>query len=228
METRRMPHDKSMRRALIALVLLLGCRAPAPAPPAQERVPAPVMSAEGADWLERADRDTEERPDLVLAAMQLKDGDVVADVGAASGYFTRRLARAVAPRGKVYANDIQPEMLDKLKERAELEGLPNIVTVLGTETDPKLPANTLDWILLVDVYHEFQQPAPMLAALRAALKPDGRVALVEYREDATHIREEHRMSIEQVVREWTAGGFRLVRIDESLPVQRLFIFEKRR
>jgi predicted methyltransferase len=222
-----MPHDKSMPRAVIALLLLLGCRAPAPAPPAQERTPAPVMSAEGADWLERADRDTEERPDLVLAAMQLQDGDVVADVGAGSGYFTRRLARAVAPRGKVYANDIQPEMLDKLKERAELEGLTNVVTILGSETDPKLPANAFDWLLLVDVYHEFQQPQPMLARLRAALKPGGRVALVEYRENATHIREEHRMSIDEVTREWSAGGFRLVRIDESLPVQRLFIFARR-
>jgi ubiquinone/menaquinone biosynthesis C-methylase UbiE len=220
-----------MRRLLIAALLVLACHAPAPAPvvttTTTTRTPAPVMSAEGAPWLERAERDVEERPDLVLAAMQLKDGDVVADVGAGSGYFTRRLARAVAPRGIVYANDIQPEMLAMLQERTELEGLKNIVTVLGTETDPKLPANTFDWILLVDVYHEFQQPQPMLAAMRAALKPGGRVALVEYRENATHIREEHRMSVEEVTREWTAGGFTLLRIDESLPVQRLFLFQRR-
>jgi ubiquinone/menaquinone biosynthesis C-methylase UbiE len=143
------------------------------------------MSSHGADWLERPEREAEERPQLVLDAMQLREGDVVAEIGAGTGYFARRIARAVGPRGIVYANDIQPEMLDLMRTYAAREQLTNIRPVLGTETDPKLPANTLDWILLADVYHEFQQPRPMLARMREALKPTGRVMLVEYRGDGT-------------------------------------------
>ena len=105
--------------------------------------------------------------------MGLRDGDVVADLGAGTGYFTRRLAKAVAPSGRVYAVDIQPEMIDLLKRNVEKAGLTNVVPVLGTGDDPKLPTGALDWILLVDVYHELQQPKAMLARMREALKPDG-------------------------------------------------------
>lgn len=193
-----------------------------------DRVPANVISPAGAAWLERSTREEEERPEIVIRTMKLKDGDMVADLGAGTGFYSRRLARAVAPRGLVYATDIQPEMLEILKRKAAEEMISNIVPVAGTETDPKLPERALDWILLVDVYHEFQQPEPMLQAIRRALKPGGRIALVEYRETTTRIRPEHRMSREQVLAEWLPAGFRLVEIVEEMPLQRLYVFEPAR
>jgi ubiquinone/menaquinone biosynthesis C-methylase UbiE len=200
-------------------IALLACSTKA------ERVPANVISPDGAAWLERSTREEEEKPEIVLRTMKLKDGDVVADVGAGSGFYTRRLARAVAPNGIVYANDVQPEMLEILRRKADEEKITNIVPVEGTTTDPKLPAGALDWILLVDVYHEFQQPKPMLEAMKRALKSGGRVALVEYRETTLHIRPEHRMTKEQVLSEWVPAGFRLVEVVEEMPLQRLYVFK---
>src|SRR5262249_45521576 len=158
---------------------------------------------------EREGRAESEKPDEVIAAMKLRAGDVVAEIGCGTGFFSRRLAKAVGARGKVYAEDIQTGMLDLLKQYAAKDGDTNIVTVLGTTTDPKLPKGAMDWILLVDVYHEFQEPKPMLAKIREALKPDGRVALVEYRAEdhtADHISPPHRMSVEQILREWQPAG----------------------
>ncbi|HEX5720636.1 MAG TPA: class I SAM-dependent methyltransferase [Thermoanaerobaculia bacterium] len=228
----------TMRRfSWVLLLLSLSC---SPTPAVQQgakteappRQPAQPLSYEGgADWLEREGREKVERPEIVLKAMKLKDGDVVADLGAGTGFYTRRLARAVAPSGKVWANDIQPEMLGRLQELTAKEGIGNIVTVVGTETDPKLPKGTFDWILLVDVYHEFQQPQPMLAKIREALKPDGRVALVEYRaegDSAAHIHELHKMSVEQVLAEWVPAGFVHVETIEELPTQHLFVFAAKR
>jgi ubiquinone/menaquinone biosynthesis C-methylase UbiE len=224
----------------LVLFLSLACSPSPPAssgqpaaapPPAPPREPANVMSWKGADWLEREDRAEKEKPEVVIRAMHLKDGDQVADIGAGTGFFSRRLARAVAPTGKVYANDIQPEMLERLKEAARQEGLANIVPVLGTATDPGLPKGRMDWVLLVDVYHEFQDPQTMLAKIRESLKPDGRVALVEYRAEgdtASHISREHRMSVEQVLAEWLPAGFELESRIEDLPSQHLFVFTKRR
>lgn len=214
------------------MVVILCCAAPSPRrddAPQPERTPAAVMSPAGADWLERPEREAEERPDIVLAEMKLKDGDVVGDIGAGSGYFSRRIARLVAPRGRVYANDIQPEMLEILRDNLKRDGITNVVPILGEGNDPKLPRASLDWILLVDVYHEFQEPETMLARMAEALKPDGRVALVEYRAEGTsamHIRREHRMTKDQVLREWTAAGYKLERISEALPSQRMFIFTR--
>ena len=213
------------------LLVLVGVAALAPAQTraSDERRPAPVMDATGADWLERPGRDEEQRPDEILRTMKLRNGDMVADLGAGTGYFTRRLARAVAPSGRVYAVDIQPEMLSLLKDNMEKAGVRNVVTVLADVDDPKLPPGSLDWILLVDVYHELQQPKATLAKMREALKPDGKVALVEYRLEgltALHVREEHRMSTKQVLAEWEPAGFRLVKLHEFLPVQHFFVFEK--
>ncbi len=224
---------------VLALFLSLAC---SPAPPAarqkpalpdvQPRKPANVLSWRGgADWLEREGRAELEKPEIVIQAMNLRDGQVVADIGAGTGFYSRRLARAVAPTGKVYAEDIQPEMLERLKESAAGEGITNIVPVLGTETDPNLPQREMDWVLLVDVYHEFQDPQPMLAKIRQSLKPNGRVALVEYRaegDSAAHISAEHRMSVEQVLAEWTPAGFTLEKTIEDLPTQHLFLFTTRR
>jgi predicted methyltransferase len=214
------------RATLVALVFAF---TPALAGPDQPRRPAPVMGFSGAAWLERQDRDREQRPAEVIRTMGLRDGDVVADLGAGTGYFTRPMAEAVAPGGKVYAVDIQPEMIALLKRGVEKAGLTNVVPVLGATDDPRLPRGALDWILLVDVYHEFQQPKAMLARMREALKPTGKVALVEYRLEglsAVHIRKEHRMSPRQVLAEWEPAGFRLVKRHEFLPTQHFFVFEK--
>jgi protein-L-isoaspartate O-methyltransferase len=184
------------------------------------------MSFRGADWLERPQRVQEERPAEVLNVMGLRPGDVVADIGAGSGYFTRRIAPLVAPTGTVYAVDVQQEMLDILMENVEETGITGVVPVLGTDIDPGLPAGEVDWILLVDVYHELSQPGPMLVKMREALSPTGKVALVEYRvEDgsAQHIRAEHRMSVLQVLLEWEAAGFELAELHEFLPSQHLFV-----
>lgn len=195
-----------------------------------ERTPAAVMTFHGADWLERPTREEEERPDDVIREMGLKEGDVAVDMGCGTGYFARRMAKAVGATGKVYGVDIQPEMLDYLREFCKKEGLTNVEPVLGGEVDPKLPPNSIDWMILVDVYHEFQQPAPMLAKMREALKPGGRIALIEYRmlgDTAKHIKTEHRMSVKQVLAEWNPAGFELVDLIEFLPAQHFFIFQKR-
>ncbi len=201
------------------------------APPAPQAVakrePANVMGYQKADWLEREGRAELEKPEMVIQAMEIRDGMTVAEIGAGTGFFSRRLAKAVGSSGKVYAEDIQPEMLDLLKQNVAKEGIANLISVLGTETDPKLPAQGVDRILLVDVYHEFQKPEPMLAAIRDSLAPGGTVTLVEYRlegETAAHINIKHRMSVDQVLSEWTGGGFLLLNRIETLPSQHLFLF----
>ena len=195
---------------------------------ARHRVPAEFMSYLGADWLERPERVEQEQPERVLDTMGLRSGDVVADVGCGSGYYARRMARRVQPGGRVYCEDIQPEMLDIMRQRAADEGVTGIEAVLGTPTDPKLPAGTVDWIIITDVYHEMSDPEPMLAGIRRALSPRGRVALLEYRvEDGTgdQIKADHTMSARQVLMEWQAAGFELVALHDFLPSQHLFFFQ---
>jgi predicted methyltransferase len=189
---------------------------------------APVMGAAGADWLDRNERDTEEKPEIGLDSLGLKPGMVVADVGAGSGYMTLRMAPRVGPTGKVYAEDVQPEMLRLLKQNQATAGLKNIETVLGTETDPKLPEGKLDLILLVDVYHEFSQPQKMLRKMREALKPDGRLVLFEYRKEdpSIPIKPEHKMSIQEAKTEVEAEGFRLSNVIETLPRQHILVFTR--
>jgi SAM-dependent methyltransferase len=193
----------------------------------RHRVPAEFMSFRGAQWLERSERIIEEQPEEVLAAMALEPGDVVADVGCGSGYYARRIARRVQPGGQVYCVDIQPEMLEIMQGLAEEENVTGIEPVLSTPTDPKLPAAALDWIIIADVYHEMSDPDPMLASMREALAPGGRIALLEYRvEDGTgdQIKADHTMSVRQVLQEWQAAGFELVRLHDFLPGQHLFFF----
>lgn len=214
----------------------IACGAPLPAGDQADsatpaRKPANVMSHQGAAWLEREGRDKEERPEVVLEAMELQEGMTVAEIGTGTGYFARRIAKVVGPAGKVLAVDIQPEMLELLEKYAAEEGVKNIVPILGTETDPKLPKAGVDRILMVDVYHEFQKPEEMLARIRESLAPGGRVVLVEYRaedETASHIHTDHRMSVEQVLAEWNPAGFELINRIETLPSQHLFLFTNRR
>lgn len=186
------------------------------------------MGVAGAAWLDRPERIREEQPDRALDLIDIKAGSTVADIGAGSGYFTERLARRVGPAGRVYANDIQPGMLDLIEARMAREKLTNIVPVLGAVDDPKLPVGVLDLALMVDVYHEFSAPEAMLRGLAAALKSGGRLVLLEYRaEDSkVNILADHKMTKTQVQREVEAAGFRLERIDDRLPIQHLFIFRK--
>lgn len=190
---------------------------------------AQTMSYLGADWLDRAERVREEEPDIALDALKLTPGSVVADVGAGSGYMTIRMARLVGPTGKVYANDIQPQMLDILRRRLERERITNIEPVLGTFTDPRLPANALDLILMVDVYHEFGEPQEMLRRMREALKPTGRLVLFEYRKEdpSIPIRPDHKMSVAEAKMEVEAEGFTLTTVDQRLPRQHILIFTKK-
>jgi SAM-dependent methyltransferase len=189
---------------------------------------AGVMGFQGAPWLERPEREMEEEPDKALDAIALVKGSTVADVGAGSGYITARMAARIGPEGKVYAVDIQPEMLTLLAERIKRDRIANIVPVLGAVDDPKLPAAAIDLILMVDVYHEFSEPQKMLRRMREALKPDGRLVLLEYRkEDPTvPIRLEHKMTVSEAKMELEAEGFRLARVDEALPRQHILIFTK--
>jgi SAM-dependent methyltransferase len=189
---------------------------------------ASIMGVGGADWLERSEREIEELPETALDKIGIRKGMTVADVGAGVGYFTVRLARRVGPSGKVYAVDVQPEMLSILKQRAAKADLHNIVPVLGSESDPKLPPASLDLILLVDVYHEFSQPQKMLQRMSEALKNDGRLILLEYRKEDPHIpiRTEHKMSIAEVKSELEAEGLRVEKVLNDLPRQHIFIVRK--
>jgi len=190
---------------------------------------AAVMGYQGADWLDRAERVTEEEPDLALDALRIAPRSVVADVGAGSGYMTVKMAKRVGAGGKVYANDIQPEMLERLRQRLMREKITNVETVLGTAGDPKLPPSALDLILMVDVYHEFSEPQAMLRRMRDALKPDGRLVLLEYRKEdpAIPIRTEHKMSVAEAKLEVEAEGYTLSKVDEVLRRQHILIFAKR-
>ena len=184
--------------AALSVVSLAGEQAIGPSVhPISGRRYAAVMGYQGADWLERTERDMEEEPDRALDALPLQQGGIVADVGAGSGFMTERLARRVGPTGRVYAEDIQPQMLDRLRKRLANRRLDNVIPLLGLVDDPKLPASTIDLELLVDVYHEFSEPQKMLRRLRDALKPGGRLVLLEYRKEdpAIPIRFEHKMSI---------------------------------
>lgn len=189
---------------------------------------AQVMGPGGLEWLERSERDTEEHPSEVLSALQIHRGDVVADLGAGSGYFTFRMAPLVGEGGKVFAVDVQDEMLRTLKERATAMKARNVEVVKGSELDPHLPLGAVDLVLMVDVYHEMAYPYEVMRKIRESLKPEGRVAFVEYRkEDATvPIKEVHKMSGQQLDKEMNAAGLRRVKTVETLPLQHILIFEK--
>jgi protein-L-isoaspartate O-methyltransferase len=196
--------------------------------PVSGRRYAGVMSYEGAAWLEREERDIEEAPDKALDAIGIEKGSTVADVGAGSGYMTVRMASRVGPTGRVYATDIQPQMLNMLRARLEKERINNVTLVQGAVDDPRLPASTIDMILMVDVYHEFSEPQKMLRGMREALKSGGRMILLEYKKEEPWIpiRPEHKMSVGEAKLEVEAEGFKLTKVGTELPRQHILVFTK--
>jgi precorrin-6B methylase 2 len=188
---------------------------------------AQVMGHEGAYWLERPSRELEERPQAALEALDLHPDDVVADIGAGTGYFSFRIAAKV-PEGKVLAVDLQPEMLALIEQKQAEAGVTNIHPIQGDPDQPNLPPNTIDLALLVDAYHEFDHPREMMQGIVNALKPGGRVVLAEYRAEnpLILIKRLHKMSQRQVQKEMAAVGLRWIKTDDRLPQQHLLFFEK--
>lgn len=186
-----------------------------------------VMGHRGAGWLERSEREREERPAILIRAMRLQPGHIVADIGAGSGYFTFRISPVVAD-GRVLAVDIQPEMLRLIRKRAEKLEVKNVEGVLGTIQDPHLPPGTVDAVLMVDAYHEFSHPHEMMQGIMRGLKPGGRVFLVEYRgeDPEVPIKPLHKMTEAQARREMEAVGLEWVETLDALPRQHILVFRK--
>jgi protein-L-isoaspartate O-methyltransferase len=189
---------------------------------------AQVMGHLGAGWLERPEREREEQPRKLMEALKLKPGDVVADIGAGSGYFTFPLAQKVGAKGKVLAVDIQPEMLDIIRKRMKVTKIKHVEPIQGEEKDPKLPEGAVDLILMVDVYHEFSYPFEMTEEMVKALKPGGRMVFVEYRmeDPRVPIKLVHKMTEKQVIKEMKPHGLRWVETVGTLPRQHIIVFEK--
>ena len=233
-----------MRSLLAALLLfsggLAGAAQPAPYETRADHDPdgigkfylgreiAHVMGPGGVPWLERPERESEERPQLLIDALQIKPGQTIADLGAGSGYYSFRIAPLVGERGQVLAIDVEPRMLRIIGERARRAGIANVTTVLSTPSDPNLEPDSVDLLFMVDVYHELEFPLEMMTKVREALKPGGRVALIEYRAEdpAVMIKPVHKMSERQIIRELTAAGFRHQKTLRTLPLQHLVLFEK--
>jgi ubiquinone/menaquinone biosynthesis C-methylase UbiE len=190
------------------------------------RTIAQTMHFTGASWLVRHKRDREEAATLMRDKLGLKPGMVVCDLGCGNGYHTFPMAQSVAPEGRVYGVEIQEPYLQMLEEKAGKLGVRNFVPVLGEVHDPKLPEGLFDVILLVDVYHEFSHPEPMLKALHKALKPDGQLVLVEFRaeDESVPIKPEHKMSKAQILKELTANGYQLTKEFDELPWQHMMWF----
>lgn len=189
---------------------------------------AQVMGPGGISWLDRPKRDEEQRPDVVIAAMGIRAGQTVVDLGAGSGYFTFRIAAKVGSKGKVLAVDVQDEMLETIRQRAAAQKVTNVVVVKGSEKDPHLPTNAVDVVLMVDVYHELAYPFEVMTKVRQALKPDGRLVCVEYRKEdpKVEIKDVHKMTVAQLEKEMKVAGFVPVQAIETLPQQHIVIFQK--
>lgn len=194
--------------------------------PVTGRLIAPTMSVEGADWLERPEREREERPEKAITSLHLAPGMNVGEIGAGTGYYGLRIAKRIAPGGTYYANDIQPGMLARLQANAAAQKVTNVKSVLGTQTETRLPAGTLDYVLMVDVYHELADPQLVLRNIAKALKPSGELVLLEFRKEDPNvpIRPEHKMSVKEVVAELGAEHYSLDHAVETLPWQHILFF----
>jgi precorrin-6B methylase 2 len=213
----------SVATSLIATVAVAGAQTH----PVSGRALAPTMGVEGAAWLDRPEREAEEAPSKAIAALGIAPGSVVADVGAGSGYYTVRLSQVVGTGGRVVATDLQPGMLDLIRGKVERQGLTNVTLVQGRPDDPNLPPSTFDLILMVDVYHELASPQIFVRKLREALRPAGRLVLIEFRleDPRVPIREVHKMSVSQVRQELGADGFRIEQVIDVLPWQHIIVLK---
>ena len=214
--------------AILGIALAVAAVAEQERHPVSGRIVAPTMGVQGAAWLDRPERESEEQPTRAVDALRLKSGMVVADVGAGSGYYTVRLARAVGRMGQVYATDLQPGMLELIQAKLTREKLDNVTLIQGIATDPRLPDAMFDMVLMVDVYHELARPQEVLRQLRTALKPDGRLVLIEFRKESewVPIREEHKMSVKEARMELEAEGYRFDRVIDVLPWQHILVFRR--
>jgi precorrin-6B methylase 2 len=191
---------------------------------------AHVMGHQAAGWLERPEREQEERTDLLLDALDLKPGENVADIGCGTGYFAERMARKIGPDGVVYGVDIQQEMLDLMQRKMRLKQIKNVKSVLGTEADPKLAPESCDLMIMIDVYHEFEFPYEMIRKMIAGLKKGGRIVFVEYRAEDPNvpIKAVHKMSEAQVKKEMAIHPeMEFVQTRRELPQQHIIIFKKK-
>jgi ubiquinone/menaquinone biosynthesis C-methylase UbiE len=240
------PSRHPMRLPLFLTLATLAFAAPLPAedPPRYEtredhdpngigkfylsREIARVMGHQAADWLERPEREEEERTDQMVEALRFREGEVVADIGCGSGYVARKIAKKVGESGVVYGVDIQQEMLDLLAKRMAMFRINNVKPVMGTTTDPKLPPASCDTMIMVDVYHEFDQPFEMIQSMVAALKPGGRIVFVEYRgeDPSVPIKLVHKMTEAQVKKEMTAQSLQFAETISILPRQHIIVFRK--
>jgi len=229
----------TMRRLVPAAMLAVGVLAAATAVcvaqsspgrhPLSGREYAWPMGVSGAPWLDRAEREAEEAPTRALEIIKVAPGSTVADIGAGSGYFTERLSRLVGADGRVYATDIQPAMLDLIRARMAEQRIGNVTVVLGQPADPRLPPAAIDMALMVDVYHELHEPQAVLRHIRDALKPSGRLVLVEYKgeDPSIPILPAHKMTVAQAKLEVEAEGFALATADSSLPRQHVLVFTRK-
>ena len=186
-----------------------------------------VMNFMGMSWLERSTRPQEEYTELAIKNLPIDKKSVVADIGAGSGYYTFRIAKKV-PEGKVYAVEIQDPAIKYLKERSEELGFDNVITIKGTEQSPMLPGNSIDLAIMVDVYHELLYPQEVLQSIKKSLKPGGKLLLIEYRgeDPEVAIKRLHKMTVDQVTKELSANGFKLVQNGQFMRIQHFLVFEK--
>ena len=223
--------SKCIRVSCTFAVMCIVLPATAQETPSGKRIPATILKPEDAGILLSEWRVALEAPDKVLNFMGLQDGDLVADIGCGNGLYSLQVAERIKPHGSVFAVDVQQGMLDLMLARRDEAGIKNIYPILGTFEDPLLPPGKMDWVLLVDAYHEFSDPVAMLATIKKCLAPGGRVALLEYRAEQDPastpipIPRDHKMNIDEVMSEWTSAGFELVTRAEFLPAQHFFIFK---
>jgi ubiquinone/menaquinone biosynthesis C-methylase UbiE len=215
--------------ALFAVIWTVAAAQTTSVHPISGRRFAEVMDASGASWLDRRERDVEEAPDDAIDLIGVKKGSSVADIGAGSGYMTVKLAKRVGSAGVVYATDIQTAMIELLEKRIKSAKLTNVRSILGSTDDPRLEPASIDLALMVDVYHELSQPQAMLRHIHDALKPGGRLVLLEYRKEdpSIPIRLEHKMTVAEAKLELEAEGFKLTRVDDGLPRQHVLIFTRK-
>jgi predicted methyltransferase len=211
----------------LAVALVVVCGTAASTAQNQSRTPhGRLFPPQDLGFLEGPDRDAWQKPDQVMDALGIADGAVVADLGAGAGWFTIRLARRVGPNGLVYAEDIQPQMIEAIRRRVAREGLRNVRTVHGTAQDPRLPAGALDAVLIVDIYYEMEDPVALLRNVTAALKPRGRVGIVDFRAGNGGPGPEagERVDPEAIIRDASAAGLQLISRETFLPFQHLLVF----